>query len=216
MNAILNNKLYAQSENDLELRVVSPFEGQIFTDGDTVMYTYQIINHGPHELVEGTDLLFIKTSYSDIPSVVTINLDVNDTSMDMSIAYFVVGPSTPNGLYDICIYLDSDNSSYIETNQLNDTSCVQFGIDFPTSVNSSEDYDFKVNVYPNPAHNHIYFDTKDLKIESVEIYDLSGRINTGRHILNQNRIDISLFDSGLYFIRINTDRGIFFDKFLKL
>src|SRR5690606_11636078 len=100
--------------------------------------------------------------------------------------------------------------------KLNDTSCVQFEINAPTSVKSSEVQDFEVNVYPNPAQNYIFFDTKDLKIESVEIYDLLGRINTEEYILNQNQIDISLFNSGLYFIKIKTDRGISFEKFLKL
>jgi len=71
-----------------------------------------------------------------------------------------------------------------------------------------------VSVYPNPAQNTLYFD--DIKqVKEVMITDISGkRIYKSRHIVN-NSMDISSLKTGLYFIKISTEKELFVSKFIK-
>ena len=66
-----------------------------------------------------------------------------------------------------------------------------------------------VNLYPNPATNQLTIENGQLKIESVAIYDLSGRKVYSENHQTQNsnseiRIDVSKFPAGVYAVQIKT------------
>jgi len=82
------------------------------------------------------------------------------------------------------------------------------------------DYLISAFIYPNPAENFINIDMKYPKSNSyaLAIIDVNGNIN--KHILfsRNKRIDISNLKPGLYFIALNSHKGIELTgiKFLKL
>lgn len=71
------------------------------------------------------------------------------------------------------------------------------------------------NIYPNPAQEILTFKTKDIiKIEDLNLYDILGNQKT--FILNHtNEIEISNLESGLYYLEILTDKGLFRKSFVK-
>lgn len=59
--------------------------------------------------------------------------------------------------------------------------------------------------YPNPARTALYF-TPHNQILKVTIFSIDGKMLTER-IISGERLDISSFDQGLYFVRIETAEG---------
>ncbi len=57
-------------------------------------------------------------------------------------------------------------------------------------------------VYPNPAHDVLRIDSEEPVIEVV-IYELSGR--TVKKLFNQNTIDVSALEKGVYNLEIRTE-----------
>lgn len=85
------------------------------------------------------------------------------------------------------------------------TNC-SLGIDdFGTEVS--------VSVYPNPATSQLGISSK-MVIASITLVDITGK-EIARPELNNNSIDISYLNKGLYFLQIETPSGSVVEKFVK-
>ena len=78
--------------------------------------------------------------------------------------------------------------------------------------NKSQD----INVYPNPVKDMLYIET-ETEIKEIIIYDVYGRHQVTKTSSHQGdlSIDVSRLNSGVYFIRINTDSGDVVRRFVK-
>ncbi len=84
----------------------------------------------------------------------------------------------------------------------------------PTSIISIQKK--QLLFYPNPTSEIIYFDFTDNKIELIKIFDLTGKTIIKKTEIQQNEtIDLSGFESGIYLISIQTDKEIFTTKIVK-
>jgi len=69
---------------------------------------------------------------------------------------------------------------------------------------------YEWRVYPNPTSGQLRIENYELRIESIEIFDVFGK-NVSRltsHIAHPISIDISFLPTGVYFLRITTDDGV--------
>jgi len=66
-----------------------------------------------------------------------------------------------------------------------------------------------INIYPNPTNSYIKFDnTGDSKFKSITIYSVNGKIcYKNNEAENINKIDLTGFSNGIYFIQINLTNG---------
>jgi len=76
----------------------------------------------------------------------------------------------------------------------------------------------RITVFPNPTTGQLIIDNGQLIIENVELFDIYGRkqkiiLNSQFSILNS--IDVSHLSSGVYFVRIDTDKEIVTKKIIK-
>lgn len=84
----------------------------------------------------------------------------------------------------------------------NDINCI-------VSISNDQDKEL-ISVYPNPAHEIIYIESKDDDVTRVTIYDLQSR----RLLTHDNvqegvqQLDIAQFMNGIYLVEINTRNGI--------
>lgn len=71
-----------------------------------------------------------------------------------------------------------------------------------------------ISLYPNPVNNVLNISLKNgIQVEDAVIYDLLGnKINVS---LNNNVIDTSLLNSGVYMLQINTNEGTLTKKIIK-
>jgi len=65
-----------------------------------------------------------------------------------------------------------------------------------------------VKIYPIPVKDELKIESGDLTIKKVEILDITGK-SVG------NSSNVSALSSGIYFVRIETDKGIITEKFVK-
>lgn len=74
------------------------------------------------------------------------------------------------------------------------------------------------NVYPNPTFSELFIEKEkgvEIVTESIQISDLSGIELRVEKIIN-NKVDVSNLPTGTYFLRINTDKGIYNYPFVKI
>ncbi|MBO5848919.1 MAG: T9SS type A sorting domain-containing protein [Bacteroidales bacterium] len=87
----------------------------------------------------------------------------------------------------------------------------------PYTVNvtdeSLEEYANRFEIYPNPANNYLNINTTE-NINEINIYNIVGVLVYSEKDFNNN-IDLSNFSNGVYFIKINTDKGEITKKFIK-
>ena len=74
----------------------------------------------------------------------------------------------------------------------------------------------EINVYPNPATNELNVESLKANVESIAIYNVLGceilkQVQNGKN----TTLDISFFAKGIYFVEVQTKKGIIRNKFVK-
>jgi hypothetical protein len=65
-----------------------------------------------------------------------------------------------------------------------------------------------ISMYPNPVIDYLYFDSVDtLENSTVAIYTLSGAVCLEKTIGNENYIDLSSLNSGMYLMSFSNENG---------
>jgi len=75
----------------------------------------------------------------------------------------------------------------------------------------------EIKVYPNPTTGELTIDNGQLTITKVEIYDVVGRklFEQKENLTVLRSYDLTVFPSGLYFLRIQTEAGEVIKKVMK-
>jgi autotransporter-associated beta strand protein len=75
----------------------------------------------------------------------------------------------------------------------------------------------ELRVYPNPTHGQLTITNDELRITNVEVFDIYGRaVSTHYSLLTTHySMDISAFPAGIYFLRVETDKGMITKKVIK-
>jgi len=83
-------------------------------------------------------------------------------------------------------------------------------------VNESPEYLKTVLLYPNPAQNKLNISTEE-KLTAYSISDISGRIVISGAINNKQHFEteITSLSAGIYYLRLETEKGIAVKKFVK-
>jgi N-acetylneuraminic acid mutarotase len=81
-----------------------------------------------------------------------------------------------------------------------------------TGLNKTEKLS-KIKIFPNPVQDYITIESEIEEIEEILLYDIKGteilRING-----NENPLDISTFENGVYVLQINTSGEVFREKII--
>lgn len=103
---------------------------------------------------------------------------------------------------------------------------IYFDYNFPVETNDAEttfaelsnpifEFDNSVKIYPNPTNSIINIDS-EFNIESIQLYDVQGRIlETILESASSSKLDISSKSKGIYFLRIKTEKGSKVEKIVK-
>ena len=65
--------------------------------------------------------------------------------------------------------------------------------------------DLELSLWPNPAKDYVYLQSLNSTVDKVMIYTLGGALVDE---VSSDRIDISNYAQGLYFLTVFTDQGI--------
>jgi hypothetical protein len=89
---------------------------------------------------------------------------------------------------------------------------------YGTGINTIDTSNNSILIYPNPANDQITIESASLnyKDEIISIYNIQGQlVKTFTAISNKTIVDISGFQSGLYFVKVKTDVSTEVRKFMK-
>lgn len=74
----------------------------------------------------------------------------------------------------------------------------------------------EMKVFPNPTNGKIYFEFADYNIDQLKISDFTGRTIIDKPVIQQNEsIDLSSLENGIYIINIRIEKEIFTTKVVK-
>ena len=120
----------------------------------------------------------------------------------------------PDGDYDYSVVADGfenySNSFSVNGESVN----VEVLLNDATFVNSL--LENGITIYPNPTNGMINFESDGYNIKKLTIFDVTGKTLIKRTEIQQNEIiDLSSFENGIYIISIQTDNEIFTTKIIK-
>ena len=83
-----------------------------------------------------------------------------------------------------------------------------------------EEIDSNVEIYPNPVDDRLYIETltqTQTQTLTIEIYDVYGRLQDYKTTRLQGNVAIDVTDlkSGIYFVKINTEKGNIVKRIIK-
>lgn len=114
----------------------------------------------------------------------------------------------------------NDDVFFVEVVALyeNDKTSVGLAKKYAYGDNIDEQHEIQCKVYPNPVNDRLYIETQTLtQTQTIEIYDIYGRRQvtvTASHQGNLT-IDVENLKSGIYFVKINTEKGNIVKRIIK-
>jgi Leucine-rich repeat (LRR) protein len=80
------------------------------------------------------------------------------------------------------------------------------------ALGTSDSEQFRAVIYPNPVQNILTIESKE-SILSIEIYSMLGKLLASEK--GVSHIDFSTYTKGIYFLKIDTEKGAVFQKVVK-
>ncbi len=65
-----------------------------------------------------------------------------------------------------------------------------------------------LNIYPNPGNGHFVLATSGTDLQSIQVFDLNGRLVFNQSLSGKTSIDLSDLEEGVYLVKINTGVGV--------
>ena len=87
-----------------------------------------------------------------------------------------------------------------------------FKIEEPSNIFTIKN--IPLSLYPNPVIDELKINT-DSKINSVQVIDITGKMVYSSFVVNNNSINVSALPSGVYLVKIDTDKGTKTERVVK-
>ena len=142
---------------------------------------------------------------------------INIASQTVENGNLVIRPADPERVnYDFGGWF-TDNGTFLnewnfETDVVTQDTTLYAKWEETTRISEIENAGLKI--YPNPVKNELRVESGELRINQVEIVDLSGKTIYKFHNPT-NQINVSALSQGVYFVKIETDNGVVTRKFVK-
>lgn len=91
----------------------------------------------------------------------------------------------------------------------------EFAVIVNVSTSIADIDELNIKIYPNPTSGFIHFESENTEIENIQIYDLTGKLIITKTGFENKEIDLSGISSGVYLVKINTNKKSFTTKIIK-
>jgi hypothetical protein len=128
--------------------------------------------------------------------------------------YMVQHQYAHNGIYTVTLYLEGECTGLIINNARTVDVFNALG-EGGTGIGNTR-FEGDIALYPNPANNKVMIENKsDAKMNRVVVYSALGQVVIQQKADSdkQHELNTSALASGLYSIKIETDKGMFIQKF---
>jgi len=146
------------------------------------------------------------------PLLINISLDGNNiiaTSGFTSYQWYDNNNILINGATDSIFSPPGMSSYYVTVTDINGCSNSSYSIEY--TISSIQNYSSLINIFPNPTNGKITV-TSEYGIKTISIYNTIGNklysVNNKLNKITQTKLDLSNFEKGVYFIKININNQI--------
>lgn len=108
--------------------------------------------------------------------------------------------------------MNGNDGTFIQYDTNSFTGGAYYCANATVSVNEVKK-NIEMNIYPNPAQDVLTISSNEA-INELFIYSIGGSL-IKKEMLNNNQIDISSLEKGMYFLLINSENGVYKEKFIK-
>ena len=168
------------------------------------------------ELVQ-YNLLYVHTGLPSIEgiTIITSNEEIF-TAKYTCWAYYLDENEPTQRRY---LFVKEDNGNLLEVIASNDDGSADTNQWLPvetTGLVERQENNIKL-LYPNPTSGELRIENGELRMKSIEVFDMMGRKQKaeGRKQNTEMLIDISHLPSGVYLLKIQTETGITTHKIIK-
>jgi len=175
-------RLVIQGVPDLKFILFGPNQTDLYLKPDTWVKVYYQIDYANNQVY------FQIPSENISGSIPTVNLQ-NDTPAQIYFAGYML-----QGNMEVPIQYDNYKVSAVKSASLS------------TNEINTEDF----NVYPNPVTDIINItNSENIIVEKIDMYDMNSRLILSKNFDHQSnvQIDVSSATSGMYIMKIKTDKG---------
>jgi hypothetical protein len=172
---------------------------QMYNQGTQLKYTSQYAS-------QSKDTLFVDCIFSRCYGPTSGYVWANTINLDTTIV---------NSIYNLVLHIGFDsNTTNVNCHiiPLPDIDTFYFGNNIIASIGSVEK-DYQYSIYPNPVNNILYLDEKNVKINKVKILSAAGNLVLEEK--QKTKLDVSMLAKGIYFLQIESDKGMQYAKFIK-
>ena len=115
---------------------------------------------------------------------------------------------------NICEYLENGGVATISNNA---ADCNSVDEVLAQCINSSEDIieDSRFKIFPNPTEGTLNITNYDFQEVQLKMMDFTGKLIFQRHFSGDEIIDLHQYPSGVYFLNLKTQEGMFIKKIVK-
>jgi Leucine-rich repeat (LRR) protein len=154
------------------------------------------------DVSNNTALTFLNCSSNQLTS---FNIQNGNNSIILARSDFSNNPNLT------CIQVD--DVDYANANFTNKDAWAEYSTDCDAITGVRSNFARITNIYPNPAVSLLTIETTE-EIISKEVIGLDGLVKL-EDSSSANTLDISTISSGVYFVRIKTQNGMYQDQFVK-
>ncbi|RZJ73684.1 T9SS type A sorting domain-containing protein [Flavobacterium sp.] len=216
--------------NSFDPNDITCLEGELLSPAEIGNYLHYIVNFentGSASAVNVVVRMQVDESQYDLHSLQVMNTShAARTAIRGNLVEFIFenieleAPSDPPvGGHGNVLFKIRSNDGLVQGDSVSRQAQIFFDYNFPIETNNAEtiyqalqtpDFaDNSVSVYPNPSNGIVNVKSTS-EVKSLELFDVQGRLL--QQNLNSDSIDISSRSTGLYFLRIKTDKGISVQK----
>ncbi len=196
--------------NDLEVAAwIQDYDSFVIYNSN---YLYEYTDH-PYpvqnmELAYNDSTLSVTWEAPEQGSPVGYNIYINDVLVAENHSELSYSTKDINGftvVRIVAVYENSKTSAGVIDN-----------ISVENNTESIIENSISLNVYPNPVNDRLYIEAETV-IEEVVVYDVYGRRQVTETPSHQGNwtIDLSELKSGIYFVKINTEKGNIVKRIIK-
>ncbi len=238
-NPITGDELPADNTFQLQQTVIGSFdpneivclEGNIVSPIEIGNYLHYAINFENTGNADAENIVVrevIDTTQFDVSSLQLLDSSASVTTRLIGNVAEFIFPSInlhSGGHGNILLKIRSLNT-LVEGDMVTKVANIYFDYNFPVETlpedtlfqslqNPDVNIDASISVYPNPTKGTVNINCNN-NIKSVQLYDMQGRI-LQTSLVNQNQatFDISSQSSGVYFVKIISEKGIGVQKVIK-
>lgn len=92
----------------------------------------------------------------------------------------------------------------------------RFELHLSAPANTDEISGSGILIYPNPTTDYVRVESGKLIVESIEIVDVTGKIiDNLQFAIDNYTIDVTNYPAGIYYVKIQTENGVFVEKLIK-